>query len=156
MRSILLAELKQTKPFASLREEVWVGLQRTSAVLSHVVEHQLRSRGLSLTQYNVLRILRGAGETGLCQYAIGDRLVAQVPDVPRILERMEKAGWVRRERAEEDRRMVFARLSARGAALIDDLDAPMGEMMDGMFRGMCDSQLTHLNELLGAARTGVE
>ncbi len=152
MSSILLDDLQQTKPFSSLREEVWISLHRTSAVLSHVVDHQLRPRGLSLTQYNVLRILRGAGEAGLCQYAIGDRLIAQVPDVPRILERMEKAGWIRRDRAEDDRRMVFARLSATGMALVDELDQPMREMMDGMFRGMCEAQLTQLNELLGAAR----
>ncbi len=152
MTSMLQEEIKQARPFDSLREEVWLNLQRTSALLGHKVEQELRPRGLSPTQYNVLRILRGADARGLCQYEIGGRLVAQVPDVPRILERMERAGWVRRDRGEQDRRMVIARLTETGRAIVDELDAPMQHMMRQMFSGMDDQSITQLNELLVEAR----
>lgn len=156
MTSSLLEEIKQTKPFVSARVEVWLNLQRTAAILSHGLEHQLRPLGLSLTQYNVLRILRGAGPAGLCQCAIGERLVAQVPDVPRILERMEKAGWVRRERADQDRRMVIATLSGTGRTLVDELDGPVQKMTERMFPGMEEGRLGQLNDLLVAARSAGE
>ncbi len=149
---MLQAEIKQTKPFSSLQEEVWLNLQRTWAILSHSSEQWLRQRGLSTTQYNVLRILRGAGCAGLCQYEVGDRLVAQVPDVPRILERMEKAGWVGRVRGQQDRRVVIATLTPAGQVLVDELDAPMEQMMAGTFHGMDLKALEQLNDLLVAAR----
>jgi len=121
-------------------------------MLGHTIEQQLRPRGLSPTQYNVLRILRGAGERGLCQYEIGDRLVAQVPDVPRILDRMEKAGWVKRERGKADRRMVMASLTPEGLALAGELDGPVLAMMAGMFGAMSDVELEQFNGLLVCAR----
>lgn len=152
MPSMLQEQIKQTKPFSSLREEVWLNLQRTSATLSHQVEQRLRLQGLSPTQYNVLRILRGSSPAGLCQYEIGDRLVAQVPDVPRILDRMEKAGWVRRNRGEQDRRMVIATLTEHGLALVDALDDPMHQMMTSLFPRLNDAAMLQLNQLLVAAR----
>jgi MarR family transcriptional regulator, 2-MHQ and catechol-resistance regulon repressor len=152
MGSTLQNEIRQSVPFKSLREELWLNLSRTAAEIGHVIEQSLRPYGLSPTQYNVLRILRGAGPEGLCQYEIKDRLVAQVPDVPRILERMEKAGWVQRVRAEVDKRMVMATLSEQGRKLVDDLDAPLPGMMDGLFRGLNEEEQARLNELLVVAR----
>jgi DNA-binding MarR family transcriptional regulator len=145
-------EIKQNKPFASVQEELWLNLSRTASALGHSVEQHLRPYGLSPTQYNVLRILRGAGPDGLCQADIGDRLVAQVPDVPRILDRMEKAGWVKRERGTEDRRVVMASLTERGAAVVGELDGPLVQMMAGMFEGMTQEDMQRLNDLLVAAR----
>jgi DNA-binding MarR family transcriptional regulator len=100
----------------------------------------------------VLRILRGAGNNGLCQYEIAERLVAQVPDVPMIVERMEKAGWVQRVRAEADKRMVMATLSEQGMKLVGDLDGPLPGMMEGLFRGLNEEEQARLNELLVVAR----
>ena len=148
----LLDEIKQNKPFASVQEELFLNLSRTASALGHSVEQHLRPYGLSPTQYNVLRILRGAGPDGLCQADIGDRLVAQVPDVPRILDRMEKAGWVRRERGTEDRRVVLASLTEPGAAVLRELDAPLAQMMAGMFVSMTSEDMQRLNDLLVAAR----
>jgi DNA-binding MarR family transcriptional regulator len=122
MTSKLQDEIKQRKPFESLQQELWLNLSRTAAMASHVVEQALRPHGLSPTQYNVLRILRGAGDQGLCQYEIGDRLVAQVPDVPRIIDRMQKAGWVQRVRGVADRRVVMTSLTPQGLALVASLD----------------------------------
>src|SRR5580700_6984476 len=137
MTSKLQDEIKQAKPFESPQAELWLNLAGTA---SHVIEQGLRSHGLSPTQYNVLRILRGAGATGLCQYEIGDRLVAQVPDVPRIVERMEKAGWVRRQRGNSDRRIVMASLTPAGMELVNFLDRPMLELVSGIFAGLEDAQ----------------
>ena len=154
MSSGLQQEIKQSMPFSSLQEEVWLNLSRTAAMLLHGLEQQLRQYGLSLTQYNVLRILRGAGQNGLCQYEIRERLVAQVPDVPRILDRMEKAGWILRSRGASDRRMVVTSLSDEGLRLVGELDEPLTQIMAGMFPQLDRAQMTALNDLLVAARRG--
>jgi DNA-binding MarR family transcriptional regulator len=152
MTSKLQDEIKQAKPFASLQQELWLNLSRTAALAAHTVEQGLRPHGLSPTQYNVLRILRGAGSAGLCQYEIGDRLVAQVPDVPRIVDRMEKAGWVQRNRATEDRRMVMASLTPAGLKLLEELDEPVAKLVGDFFGAMPQDDMRQLIELLTAAR----
>jgi DNA-binding MarR family transcriptional regulator len=152
MTSKLQDEIKQRKPFESLQQELWLNLSRTAAMASHVVEQALRPHGLSPTQYNVLRILRGAGDQGLCQYEIGDRLVAQVPDVPRIIDRMQKAGWVQRVRGVADRRVVMTSLTPQGLALVASLDVPVAEITSGAFSTLTTEQMEQLNELLAAAR----
>ena len=152
MHSKLQEEIRQNKPFESLREELWLNLSCTAAAIGHLVEQKLRPYGVSPTQYNVLRILRGAGPEGLCQYQVKERLVAQVPDVPRILDRMEKAGLVERVRAEADKRMVMTTLSERGRSLVTELDGPLPEMMSELFQALTEDELAKLNELLVGAR----
>lgn len=152
--SELLAEIKQTKPFQSVRDELLLNLSRTAAVITHAVEQSLRPHGLSMTQYNVLRILRGASVEGLMQCDIGDRLVAQVPDVPRILTRMEKAGWIQRVRGTVDRRVVRATLTAAGLKLVNELDATMDEFLAGLFPAMSEAEMRHACDLLVMARRG--
>jgi len=152
MSPTLQDEIKQARPFTSTKQELWLNLTRTTAMLGHELEQKLRSYGLSPTQYNVLRLLRGAAPTGLCQYEIRDRLVAQVPDVPRILERMEKAGWIVRIRGEQDRRMVVASVTDSGLKLLADLDGPMEAWMNGLFETLSEPEIRRLNDLLVAAR----
>jgi DNA-binding MarR family transcriptional regulator len=152
MTANLQEEIKQTKPFGSLQEELWLNLSRTTAMVGHLIEQRLRAHGLSPTQYNVLRILRGAGGNGLCQYEIADRLVAQVPDVPRIVERMEKAGWVRRVRGVADRRVVMASLTDAGMALAKELDEPTLQIASEIFGEMSEYEMRNLIDLLVAAR----
>jgi DNA-binding MarR family transcriptional regulator len=154
--SKLLSEIKQTKPFESLNEELWLNVSRTSAFLSHLVEQKLRPYGLSPTQYNVLRILRGAGSEGLVQHEVGARLVAQVPDVPRILSRMEKAGWIQRVRGTADRRVVRTSLTDRGVELVNGVDPMMRAMELSLFGGMSEEQMRQLCDLLVAARSSAE
>lgn len=151
MSGDLQVELRQSTPFHSLHEELWLSLSRTTAVMSHVMEGRLRERRLSLTQYNVLRILRGAPE-GLCQFEIRRRLVAQVPDVPRILERMEKGGFIKRVRSLEDRRLVIASLTEPGRSLVDDLDAPMGYWMQALFVHLSETEMQAIVDGLSKAR----
>lgn len=151
MVSGLKDEIKQSKPFSSIKEELWLSLSRTAATVSHDLEAKLRPRGLSLTQYNVLRILRGAPQ-GLCQYEIRERLVAQVPDVPRILDRMEKGGVIQRVRGEADRRRVIASLTEMGHRLVDELDTPMEEWVAGLFDQLEETEMRVLVDGLARAR----
>src|SRR5687768_1055967 len=125
MASRLHDEIKQTKAFRSVREEAHLSVVRTAAVLSHAFAESLKEFGITGTQYNVLRILRGAGEGGLCRNEVRDRLVAQVPDVTRLLDRMEEAGLIERERETADRRMVTTRITAEGLRVLKATDEPV-------------------------------
>jgi DNA-binding MarR family transcriptional regulator len=122
MSSGLQAELKQHKPFRSVIEEAFVSLARTAAVLEHSLAQALKPYDITSTQYNVLRILRGAGAEGLCRNEVGERLVRTVPDVTRLLDRMEDTGLITRTRSGSDRRYVTTMLTPRGLALVNDLD----------------------------------
>mgnify|MGYP002622256138 CR=1 FL=1 len=92
----LREELKQNRPFRSAEQEALLALQRTAAVFDHAFSEAMKPWGITPTQYNVLRILRGAGDKGLCRHEIGDRMVTRVPDVTRLLDRMEAAGLIER------------------------------------------------------------
>jgi len=152
--SLLQSEIRQDKPFETVHEELWLNLSRTAAIVSLRVEHKLRPHGLSPTQYNVLRILRGAGLNGLVQHEVGARLVAQVPDVPRILGRMEKAGWVLRVRGTADRRVVRATLTESGKQLVDALDETMRQVHLDLFPSLTEDEMRQLCDLLSLARGG--
>jgi DNA-binding MarR family transcriptional regulator len=115
-------ELKQTKPFAFVEEEVFVSIARTAALLDREFAQTLRPHGITPTQYNVLRILRGAGPAGLCRNELGERLVTPVPDVTRLLDRMADLKLVARQRSDEDRRLVRTHLTAKGLDLVNRLD----------------------------------
>lgn len=120
MSSRLQAELKQTKPFARLSSEALLSVLRTAAVLQHLLNDVLRPFGITELQYNVLRILRGAGREGLCGRDISERLVSQVPDVSRLLDRMEGMQLIRRDRDASDRRHVTARITPKGLRVLDE------------------------------------
>ena len=153
MPTTLRDELRQEKPFRSLREEAMVSIARTEAVVREGLERVLAPRGLSMTQYNVLRILRGAGKDGLCRNEIGERLISRMPDVSRLLDRMEAAGLVSRVRSTEDRRLVNTTLTTAGRRLVDDLDAAVTEAHDAQLGHMTRDQLRTLVDLLELARS---
>ena len=121
MPSRLQAEIKQKKPFASLEHEAILGLLRTAAIVDHATDEALRPYGLTGTQFNVLRILNGADPDGLCGKEIGERMINRVPDVPRLLDRLEKAELISRTRDREDRREVSARITDKGRQLVDQI-----------------------------------
>ena len=153
MPSRLQAEIKQTKPFASLEQEAILGLLRTAAIVDHSNDETLRPFGLTTTQFNVLRILRGAGPDGLCGREIGERMINRVPDVPRLLERLEKAELITRERDAEDRRHVTARISAKGKQLLDEI-AKIAFPMEKRFGRLAQDQLRTLIAALDLIREG--
>lgn len=152
MLSRLGAELKQTKPFASLKEEAALSISRTAAVLDHQVSQALKAYALTPSQYNVLRILRGAGAEGLCRNEVGARLVNQVPDVTRLLDRMEDTGLISRQRGSEDRRYVTTRISRKGLDLVDKLDQPMRDLLNTLLGHVGDKNLRAVVDGLAAVR----
>ena len=147
-------EIRQTRPFQSLEQEAALSIERTAVVLKHRTNESLREFGVTGTQLNVLRILRGAGSDGLCRNEIGDRLVSQVPDVTRLLDRMEEAGLVTRERSTEDRRLVRTRITLEGLALLDRMDEPLVAMHRGQLGHLSREQLHTLIDLLALVRQG--
>lgn len=152
--SDLRVALKQTKPFQSVHQEAFLNLARTHSALSDGLDRVLGPLGLSITQYNVLRMLRGAGRSGLCRNEIGRRLITRMPDVTRLLDRMERAGLVSRVRSTEDRRLVNTILTARGSQIVDKLDREVAKEHERTLGHMTNAQLTALVDLLGLAREG--
>ena len=145
-------EIKQGKPFDSLEQEALLSIERTAAVLMHGFADSLKEYDITPTQYNVLRILRGAGRAGLCRNEIRDRLVAQVPDVTRLLDRLEESGLVERERAEQDRRLVTTRITKAGLALLGRLDDPVARSHRERLGHLSAAQLRSLIGLLAQVR----
>jgi DNA-binding MarR family transcriptional regulator len=119
MRSHLVTELKQSKPFPRRSAEAMASILRTAALLDHQLGEVLKPYGITTAQYNVLRILRGAGSEGLCGREVGERLISAVPDVSRLLDRMEEMELISRLRDPADRRHVTARLSEKGQAMLE-------------------------------------
>lgn len=148
----LREELRQTRPFKSLAQEAYLSLQRTAAVLEHEMELALKPSGITATQYNVLRILRGAGAAGLCRSEIGERLIRPVPDVTRLLDRLETIGLVTRARAGEDRRFVTTRITPAGLEVLGELEAAIDAAHDRQFGHLDANRLKALIGLLGSVR----
>ena len=154
MSPTLQQDLKQSKPFSSLHQEAHLSVVRTTSVLTDRVEDLLKPYGISGTQYNVLRILRGAGDDGLCRNELRDRMLTRMPDMTRLLDRMEEAGLVTRTRERDDRRMVLTRISARGRDLLARLDEPMNELHRSQLARLSKAQLRTLIDLLTLVREG--
>jgi DNA-binding MarR family transcriptional regulator len=155
MSSDLREEIKQSKPFSSLEQEAHLNLERTTAVLGHAFAEALKRFDITPTQYNVLRILRGAGVAGLCRNEVRDRMIAQVPDVTRLLDRLEDGGLIARERQTNDRRQVLTLITQKGLDLLAELDEPVAAMHKRALGHMTAEQLQQLTELLEIARRSV-
>jgi len=152
--SRLLAEIKQTKPFPRPGQEALVSILRTAAVLEYEINEALKPFDLTSTQYNVLRILRGAEPNGLCGREVGERLITPLPDVPRLLDRMTEAGLVARKRDPEDRRHVTARITPRGLRLLDEVQPAMEAIERKRTRALGRDQIQALLEHLDLVRSG--
>jgi DNA-binding MarR family transcriptional regulator len=152
MTHSLQHELRQSKPFASLEAEAFLSIARTAAILETHLAEALKPHGLTPTQYNVLRILRGAGADGLCRYEVDDRLVTPGPDVTRLLDRLEGAGLVERKRDPADRRQVKARITPRGLSLLADLDEALLAIHRHQLGHLGGERLRVLIDILAAVR----
>jgi DNA-binding MarR family transcriptional regulator len=113
-----------------------------------------RSKDLTPTQYNVLRILRGAGDEGLSCREIGERMITRDSDITRMLDRLEAQELIRRERQTDDRRVVLTFISEKGLALLAELDGPVKEMNRRTLGHMTRKELETLSQLLKKARNG--
>jgi DNA-binding MarR family transcriptional regulator len=145
-------EIKQNRPIDSLEEEAYLNVQRTANVLVQGLAEVLKRHDLTPTQYNVLRILRGAAEKGLTAGEVGDRMITRDPDVTRLLDRLEKRGLAERWRCTDDRRVVWTRITEPGRAAIAPLDAEIAEMHLAQLGHLGRDRLATLIDLLEAAR----
>jgi DNA-binding MarR family transcriptional regulator len=140
------------EPQGALEAEVFVSLLRTADALARGAEALLKPHGLSGTQYNVLRILRGAGEKGLACREVGGRLISRDPDITRLLDRMESRGLIARAREAGDRRVVRTRISPEGLRLLAELDEPVRQLHRRQLRHLPEKQLRQLSVLLDRTR----
>ena len=142
--------LHDTTP-SSVEHQTYLALQILALRLKDETEHLLKPEGLTSTQVNVLRILRGAGDDALTCGDIAGRLINKDPDVTRLLDRMEKLGLIERARSGHDRRVLLTRLSSQGRETVDRLDDPLMELHRRQFRHLPPKRLELLLELLGEA-----
>jgi DNA-binding MarR family transcriptional regulator len=145
-------ELKQKRRLTSLEEEVYLGIVRTAAALSWGVSETLKSAELTPTQYNVLRILRGAGEEGASCGQISERMITKDSDITRLLERLDARGLITRAREGQDRRYIIARITPEGLRLLAGLDEPIAEYHRRQIGHLGKERLAALGKLLNAAR----
>ena len=152
----LQAELKQTVPFSSPEQEAYLALLRTADALQSRSEEKLKEFGLTGTQYNALRILRGAGADGLPCSEIGERMITHDPDVTRLLDRLQKRGLAERVRGKQDRRVIYGRISPAGLKLLREMDAPLEKHGREMLKHVGPRKLKQLIEMLEQVRGGAE
>ncbi len=151
-RKAFKSEIQQTKPFHNLEDEALVALQRTADRLHWRLSEMLKPHGLSPTQYNALRILRGAGDEGRACSEIAERMINRDPDITRLVDRLERRGLVARSREGRDRRVITTRITPAGLELLQSLDRPIEEFNRKMLGPLGEQRLRTLVQLLEAAR----
>jgi len=152
MARTLQEEIKQTRPFASREHEAHLSIVRTAAILTDDVEKFLRPYGITATQYNVLRILRGAEPDGLCRNEVRDRMLTRMPDMTRLLDRMEDAGLIVRSRELDDRRMVQTKIAVAGRKLLAEIDDAVEQEHKSRFADLSPDELKFLIDILARIR----
>jgi DNA-binding MarR family transcriptional regulator len=152
MAGKLQQEIQQRKPIRLLEEETSLNLVRTADLLMQRLGDVLKPHALSATQYNVLRILRGAGADGASCKEVGNRMVTRDPDITRLMDRLETRGLIMRDRAKEDRRVVTHKLTPDGLALVNALDEPVEAAHQKALGHMSRAKLRELIGLLEELR----
>ncbi len=152
MAGKLAREIRQSKPFESIEEEAILNVARTAEIFTQASAEFLKGFGPSPTQYNVLRILRGAERDGLPCSQLSERMIARDPDITRLLDRMEARGWVVRGRSKGDRRVVLAYISKAGLQLTNDIDQPLRAMVKKTLGKIGRGELSSLIDTLEKIR----
>ena len=150
-RSSILDEIKQTRPFRTKSQEATIALLRTAHLLRRRVEAVVAAEDLTHQQYNVLRILRGAGAP-LPTMEISDRMIETACGITRLLATLEEKGLIRREQWKGDRRQVLCQIAPAGLRLLDRLQGPMDELDDALAGRLTDAQFESLLETLSEIR----
>jgi DNA-binding MarR family transcriptional regulator len=148
----LKREILQEGPFTSLEEEALLNLLRTSGGLSRALQLSIRRWNITLTQYNVLRILRGAQPNGLTCSAIGSRMINAEPDITRLLARLKRLKLIRQQRDRHDRRVLWTQISEAGLVLLKEMDPMMLRFPGEQLGHLSREDLTELIRLLELAR----
>ena len=150
--SAIQREIRQTRPFRSVAQEATVALLRTASVVSRALARVVEPSGLSLAQYNALRIIRGAGTGGIPTLSIRERMIDEGTTITRLLDKLEDAGLIRRERTVPDRRQVICLVTDEGRALLDKLDPQVNTMDEEVVAALSETQLARFIELLDLVR----
>jgi DNA-binding MarR family transcriptional regulator len=145
-------EIQQRRPFESLEQEAVLNVLRTADVLLQRIAAVLKPFKLSHSQYNVLRILRGAGPEGLACREISERMISRDPDITRLLDRLEARGLLTRTRDQKDRRVIMAHITPEGLRLLEALDQPIAEVDRQPLEHLGEQRLRTLIRLLEVAR----
>lgn len=151
-RTALQRELQQNRPFRSASHEAVVSLMRTADVVHRQLAGVLDPYDVTLQQYNVLRILRGAGEAGVPTLGVAERMIEETPGVTRLLDRLEAKGYIRRERCPRDRRQHLCWITKDGARLLQTLDEPMAAAQDHAMAALTPAEQRQLIEFLDRVR----
>jgi MarR family transcriptional regulator, organic hydroperoxide resistance regulator len=151
----LREEIRQRIPFGSPVQEAILGLYRTADMLQRRFAQLVEPHGISLQQYNVLRILRGAGPEGTPTLEIADRMIEQTPGITRLLDKLEAKHLVRRKRCPEDRRQVLCWITDAGIRLLSDLDQPVVDSGTLAMKSLAKSELRELIAILERVRAGL-
>jgi DNA-binding MarR family transcriptional regulator len=156
MTGRLRDEIKQQRPFQNLEQEALLSVLRTADVLTQQIAAVLKPFKLSPSQYNVLRILRGAGEEGLACREIATRMITHDPDITRLLDRLETRGLISRAREATDRRVIKGRLTAEGQRILADLDGTFDELNRRQLQPIGEQRLRALIQALELMRAYLE
>jgi DNA-binding MarR family transcriptional regulator len=148
----LRSEIEQKRDFTSAEEETFLNLIRSSDCLQRAFQRKTRGWGVTPTQYNVLRILRGAEPDGLTCAAIGRRMITADPDITRLLNRLKTLKLVRQRRDRHDRRVVWTQISENGLQLLSSMDPVVQRAPREMLGHMTPDELVHMSRLLELAR----
>lgn len=148
------AEIVQRRPFHSVKAEVAVSILRTAALIERHFAQVVAQSDITVQQYNVLRILRGAGDEGIPTLVIRDRMIHAAPGITRLLDKLETAGLARRERCSPDRRQVLCYITTRGLEVLAHLDEAMRQADDQVVGDLEDSEQRQLLRLLERVRAG--
>jgi len=148
----IVEELKQTRPFASKAQETTVALLRTTDVVRRRVARVVEREGITLQQYNVLRILRGAGSEPMSALDVAERLIEQTPGVSRLLDRLVDKDLIRRDRCAQDRRRLECSITPRGLELLARLDEPVTRADADALKGLTAREIATLSDLLARIR----
>jgi DNA-binding MarR family transcriptional regulator len=152
MANKLQHEIKQSSPFSSLEEEAILNLERTADRLQNSFRLMLKPHGLTPTQYNALRILRGAGTGGLTCTELGNRLIKEDPDITRLVDRLARQGMVVRHKDKQDRRVIHTEITVAGLEKLKVLDPLVTESVQNQVKHMGSRRLSLLIDLLEEAR----
>ncbi len=148
----LQEELKKRQPFESLAQEAWLNLVRTHTQLQIRFERMLGEYGLTDCQYNILRILRGEGSP-LPILEVASRTISPVPGITGLIDRLEKASWVRRERSTKDRRVIYVAITDQALELLSQIDQPLNDLHEEIMQPLSQGDRRELNRLLEQLRT---
>ena len=152
----LKLEIVQEPPFFSVEEEALLNLMRTADCMHRAFQRGARAWGLTSTQYNVLRILRGAQPQGLTCSAIGDRMITAEPDITRLLSRLKTLKLIRQQRDRHDRRVVWTQISDAGLKLLQEMDPVIQKLPIDLMGHLDKTELAEFIRLLELARAGAD